>query len=1081
MTTMPPRPWDDPELLSWRRLPMHALPHRGDDPGVARVELDGVWAFELFPSPEQALASVEVPRSRLGVPGCWTVQEFEDLHGVADLPHYTNVRMPWPDLPPHPPAANPTGVYERQVDVPADWAGRRIVLHVGAAESVLLVQVDGIDAGMSKDSHLAAEFELTDLVRPGNPATVRLIVVKWSDASFIEDQDQWWHGGITRSVFLYRTPPVHLADVQVRAGLEPDGRTGSLSVAVEVAGSDARALAGPGLAPGWTVRAELDGVAMTLEPMRGQVPPPHQVDTGSAPDATDPIAGPLDPRHATEAQHRRAAGVGLDQAQTALADRIRQVRRPDGIGRVRMATAVPQVLAWSPERPALYRLTVTLHGPDGELVEGTRARVGFRSVRIVGNDLLVNGLRFYLRGVNRHDFDRFGGRAVPADAIREDLLAIKRFGFNALRTSHYPNDPLLLELADEFGLFVVAEADVECHAYAHQLADDPRYLPAFVDRVSRMVRRDAGHASVIVWSLGNESGYGANHDAAAGWLRRFDPTRPIQYEGAIMFDWSSAQTASDLVCPMYPPLDAIVGHARSGRQRHPLILCEYSHAMGNSNGTLADYWQAIESTPGLQGGFIWEFWDHGLLQQVADGRPAGPAGAGLTGRRPGLAPPGHRWAYGGDFGDRPNDGTFVADGLVLPDRTPKPAMWEHRQLAAPVRLHPGASWGEVVIENRQHVRDLSGLRGQWQVLADGAVRRPAIVRAAPAHLPAVPPGGRVPIRVPAELVADLAPGSVGSEAWLTLLLITAADEPWALAQSPVPAGQLLLRAERRSLADRAGAVPPSGPLPPVELDDDGLLVHPALAAAPRLSLWRAPTDNDRIGGMAARWAELGLDRLTRTLVGVDRDGWRTVVRSLYRTGSGVGVEHTQVLTPIAVDGGRTGLLVDESALIPPELADPPRVGTEFEVAAGLDWVDWYGAGPWETYPDRHAAGEIGGYGMDVDSWFTPYVRPQESGGRFGVRWFSLSDGGPDSVSGYGGTRSLDVHLDQPRQVSLTRYRAQDLDAAAHHDELVARPEVVVHLDAAHRGLGTASCGPDTLPVYLVPTGLHRWSWTLVPS
>src|SRR5205823_5254069 len=268
---------------------------------------------------------------------------------------------------------------------------------------------------------------------------------------------------------------------------------------------------------------------------------------------------------------------------------------------------------------------------------------------------LINGRAELLRGVNRHDFDQHTGRVIRADDMRQDLSLMKQFGFNALRTSHYPNDPRLLDLCDELGLYVIDEADIESHAFISSLCDDPRYLNAWVDRVSRMVRRDQNHASIIAWSLGNESGYGANHDAAAGWLRRYDPSRPLHYEGAIRWDWSSDQTVSDITCPMYPPISAIVGHAQSGQQRHPLIMCEYSHAMGNSNGCLAEYWDAIESTPGLQGGFIWEWWDHGLIQvqQLPDGRT--------------------RWAYGGDFGDEPNDGNFCLDGLVWPDRRPKPA------------------------------------------------------------------------------------------------------------------------------------------------------------------------------------------------------------------------------------------------------------------------------------------------------------------------------------------------------------------------------------------------------------------------
>ena len=287
-------------------------------------------------------------------------------------------------------------------------------------------------------------------------------------------------------------------------------------------------------------------------------------------------------------------------------------------------------------------------------------------MEIRGVDLLVNGRRVLLRGVNRHDFDQHTGRVISSESMRADLVQMKQFNFNAVRTSHYPNDPAFLDLADELGLYVIEEADIETHAFQSTLCDDSRYLAAWVSRVSRMVERDKNHPSVIAWSLGNESGYGSNHEAAAAWVRRYDPSRPLHYEGAIRFDWTSDQGVSDLTCPMYPQLASIVAHATSGRQRHPLIMCEYSHAMGNSNGTLAEHWDAIESTPGLQGGFIWEWWDHGLVQTLPDGS--------------------QRWAYGGDFGDEPNDGNFCCDGLVWPDRTPKPALFEHKQLGAPVRI-----------------------------------------------------------------------------------------------------------------------------------------------------------------------------------------------------------------------------------------------------------------------------------------------------------------------------------------------------------------------------------------------------------
>jgi len=1035
-------PWDAPEITGWGRVPMHAVPHC--DP-AKRLELDGVWRFQLLPTPQtppvENWAEIEVP-------GCWTVQDFDDLHGVRDRPQYTNVQMPWPDLPPHPPAANPTGVYEREVAVPGDWAGRRVVLHVGAAESVLIARVNGIDVGVGKDSHLASEFDVTDAIALGEPNTVRLRVVKWSDATFIEDQDQWWHGGITRSVFLYATDPLYLADVRITAGLaarsdsrldylaEDGTATGTLRVDVKVSTAN-----GNGVLPsGWSVSAYLDGV--------GEL-------------------GPDEEYAADAAAHDRVS---------------------DWLGLARISGTVPGVIPWSAETPDCRGLTVRLHRADGTVADEAGYRIGFRQVEIVGADLLVNGRRIYVRGVNRHDFHPLTGRVVSVAELREDLATMKRFGFNAVRTSHYPNDPALLDLADELGLYVIDEADIEAHDHAHELADDPRYLAAFVERVSRMALRDKNHPSIIAWSLGNESDYGANHDAAAGWLRRYDPTRPVHYEGAIKDDWYSAQTASDLICPMYPSIAQIVEHASSGRQTKPLIMCEYSHAMGNSNGTLAEYWAAIESTPGLQGGFIWEFWDHGILQHIDGGRPAGPSGVGNY--VDGVASPGYRWAYGGDFGDVPNDGNFCADGLVFPDRTPKPAMYEHRELAAPVGLElvdavkgDGTSSAQVRvrIKNRQHFRDLSWLAGEWRlVAADGESRSEPVVL--PAVLPVVSPGRTGVISVPDGLLADL---PAHGEVWLTLRLTTAGHENWALAGTEVCLPQVCLRAEDRDLLTRLDHAVPiletadvvtrvrfrrtTGTS--VSVNDDGLLVHPLLARPPLLSLWRAPTDNDRAGDTTERWRKWGLEAPTRTVTAIERDGERTVVRAEYALAVGA-VLHEQVLSSLIDADGRHAILIEECAVLPAELTDVPRVGTVFETAAWLEHAEWFGHGPWESYPDRQAAGSVGRHRARTDSLFTPYLRPQESGGRYGVRWFALSSSQQQGIA---------VHLDLPRQVSITRHRAADLAAAAHHDELVPLDRCVVHIDAAHRGLGTASCGPDTLPQYLIGPGTYRWSWVLAPG
>lgn len=1004
------RPWADPTLQAAGRLPMQSLAHPD------RLSLDGRWRFQLLRRPEAPLAE---RWDEAEVPGCWTMQ------GTWDRPIYTNVQMPFPGLPPEPPEENPTGVYEREFSIPAAWVGRRVVLSVGAAESLLVVALNGVDVGLSKDSHLAAEFDLTPHLLPGRN-TLRLTVVKWSDATFVEDQDQWWHGGITRSVTLYATGAIHLADVVARAGLAGDLGSGTLGLEVSVAWPGDRPQAG------WRIEARLSGPGLA-EPIRitREVP-------ATAPPARRSHAGwfPGPPRTGElEVVAGGAAGLALPAAaEQARAETIAASRVTSGV--VGLSIDIPGAVPWSAERPTLYELTVALVDPRGDVVESAVNPIGFRRVEVVDRDLLVNGRRVLVRGVNRHDFDPATGRVVSRDGMRADLVLMKRAGFNAVRTSHYPNDPAFLDMADELGLYVIDEADIESHAFWGSLCDDPRYLSAWVERVARMVLRDRNHPSVIAWSLGNESGHGANHEAAAAWVRHLDPSRPLHYEGAIRFDWTAGSAVTDIVCPMYPPIDALIAHARSGHQRAPLIMCEYSHAMGNSNGGLGDYWDAIESTPGLQGGFIWEWRDHGLEQRQQ---------AGST-----------RWAYGGDFGDTPNDGNFCLDGLTFPDRAPKPALWEHRALALPARvrsLPDGWAAGLVEIEDRSDFVGLERLAADWSLVDESGVTSTGLV-----ELPALRPGGTGVARLldwPGE------PPSDGHERFLTLAFRTAVAEAWAPAGTPL--GELQLTAP--------GAVPvrpPSGRRPDRSLlDSSGRIRLDGLAAGPDLALWRAPTDNDRISGLAEAWEAWGIDRLEPTLVAVADAADSLVARLRWRTAAGIEVEHERVVA--ALDGG--GILVHERVDIPEVLADLARIGTALELAPGHEAVTWFGRGPHETYPDRRRSGTIGRWKATVGELHTDYIRPQEHGGRADVRWLELRrvDGG-----------GLRIGLDRPRQVSVTHHRATDLAAATHRDEVRAAAETIVHLDAVHRGLGSASCGPDCLPDTLVQVGRHEWTWWIQP-
>ena len=471
-------------------------------------------------------------------------------------------------------------------------------------------------------------------------------------------------------------------------------------------------------------------------------------------------------------------------------------------------------------------------------------------------------------------------------------------------------------------------------------------------------------------------------------------------------------------------------------------MCEYSHAMGNSNGTLAEYWQAIEATPGLQGGFIWEWWDHGLVQELPDGT--------------------RRWAYGGDFGDVPNDGNFCLDGLVFPDRTPKPALFEHRQLAAPVRVTAEAAdlaAGRVRLANRRFFTGLGWLRGRWELSTDGLATASGELE--------VPEIG--PRESGTAVLADW-PGlpahpGAGGAAWLTIRFTTARESAWAPAGLEVCWAQLPLPEGDSAPSPFPGATPDANVR--LALDEEGLVRIPLMATPPRLSLWRAPTDNDRIGGVAARWEAWGVAALVRELESVERIGPATVVRSRWTTGSGIVVALEQVLTPLT--GG--GLRCDETAVIPGELVDLARIGTVFETVPGLEALEWFGGGPVETYPDRRAGELVGRWRSTVSGQTVPYIRPQENGGHASVRWLQLVD----DVG-----RGFRLELDRPRQVSVTHLRAVDLAGATHFGKLTPRAETVIHVDAAHRGLGTASCGPDTLPRYIVGPGTYRWSWVLRP-
>ena len=971
-----------------------------------QISLDGTWRFQLLHSPTENIGK---RWATIPVPGLWTMQEPSEV--FFDKPIYTNTQMPFEHQPPYVPVENPTGVYERDFYLPKSWSGKRIVLQVGGYESVALVYINGQEVGLTKDSRLAAEFDVTQFVGNGNNV-VRIDVTKWSDATFIEDQDQWWHGGITRSIKLYATNKVFIERFKSVAGLEKDGSTGTLSIEADLGSLDDLST------DGYTLRASISELPKVKSANLSKT-----VKNFTSPKWTERDAN-LKKRSDDYFHGKFWDGRLPADAKAAIME-----NEPWPHGKVLLETRIPKVNPWSAEIPNLYTLSIELIDPQGTVIEVSQQRIGFRSIVIKGQDFLVNGQPIIFYGINRHDFNRFTGRALTYDDMRQDLLELKRWNFNAVRTSHYPNDAAFLDLCDELGFYVIGEANIESHAFISSICNDTKYLSAFVDRVGRMVQRDIHHPSVVMWSLGNESGAGTNHEAAAAYARSFDSSRPLHYEGGIRGNWMGSHSLTDVIAPMYPTINAIKEYAKSPKADRPLIMCEYSHAMGNSNGTLAEYWEAIESTRGLQGGFIWEMWDHGPVQTMPDGSK--------------------RNAYGGDYGETKHDGNFCCDGMVFPDRTAKPAMHEFKAIAAPIVITAvNASTGQFKIFNKNFFADLSQYQLQWSITCDGVIQDGGVVK-----LPTVAPRKTVNFKLSS---AELAKGSSRGERFVTFTLVCLASTPWAFPMSEVAWSQIALPSTALASAQKANEI---GDV----VDDRGQIVMPYGIVAPSLSLWRAPTDNDRIGHIASKWEQYGVREISRTDCVVTQSSASIKIANTWQTSTGVSFKHTQLITPVV-----GGLTVKESVTIPKAFDDLARVGTLFELDGSLSDLVYFGTGSHESYPDRKI-GRIARYVSTVAAQYIPYVRPQENGGHAAVRWFEVTN-----AAGNG----LRFEMAKPAQVSVTPNRDAELADATHDVEVKACGNTVVHIDAAHRGVGTASCGPDTLDKYIIKTGVHTWEWTV---
>jgi beta-galactosidase len=1010
--------WEDPGIFARNKLPPHATftPFPNREAALAahgrspfHQLLNGHWKFHWVRKPAERPGDFyrtdfdDSAWDTIPVPSNWELQGY-------GVPIYLNIPYPFKKNPPRiPHEYNPVGSYRHRFEIPDTWDGRRIVLHLGAVKSAMYLWVNGEKVGYSQGSKTPAEFDLTSYVHTGSNL-LALEVYRWSDASYLEDQDFWRLSGIERDVYIHATAKVHLQDFFFHGGLDESYRDGRMKLEVDIANdSDAASR-----------------VSLHIELLD---------EDGSA------------------VYEQQGSGASIAAGSESQRSFSAELTRPR---------------LWTAETPNLYTLVITLKDAAGATLESTTRRVGFRTSEVKDGLFLVNGRPVLIRGVNRHEHDPTTGHAISRESMRRDIELMKRFNLNAVRTSHYPHDPYWYELTDQYGLYVVDEANIESHGMGYHLdttlGNNPAWKEAHLERTRRMLERDKNHASIVLWSLGNEGGNGVNFYATYKWIKERDPSRPVQYERALL-EWNT-----DIYVPMYPTLENLVRYAESGDER-PLIMCEYAHAMGNSVGNFKDYWELIERYDKLQGGFIWDWVDQGIHQTLADGR--------------------HIFAYGGDYGPpgTPSDGNFCINGIVMPDRRPNPSLWEVKKLYQEVAVTAqDVAAGRVEVRNKRVFTSLADLALDWTILADGVAlavgNGPALdvpageSRHVELALPtfAAEPGVEhfLNLSFRTRRATDLVPA--GHQAAFEQLPWPVAAEPAAVAQQSMAALAVL------EMAADASSITVSGNRFRIVFDRDAGTIaswvfhgKELILSGPRPNFWRAPTDNDFGGsfqkhfrvwkGAGETW-EVGEAKTRREASGAVRI-----------TFSGALIEDASYTASYLVAGD--GEVTVEARLEPgkKKLANLPRFGMRLTLPKAFSNLEWYGRGPHESYWDRKESAAVGLWQGTVREQLHPYVRPQESGNKTDVRWLALRD--------FEGTGLLVLGM-PTLSANALHFLQEDLDpgenkAQRHFGELTERDLVSLHIDNRQMGVGgTNSWGIAALAKYSIDYAPLSYSYRLLP-
>jgi len=1038
-------PWENPEVVSINRDRARASAYsyasveealRNNRESSGRfISLNGDWdfhfAFKPADAPSDFYKSEVSGWNKIEVPSNWEMKGY-------DVPIYKSSVYPFrPVNPPYVPRDyNAVGSFQRSFRVPAEWNDMNVTLHFGGVSSAFRVWLNGKFLGYGEDGCLPSEYNVTPYLTEGeNILSVQ--VIRWADAAYLEDQDHWHMSGIQREVFLMAEPKLRIADIHIQTTLDDHYESAVLSI-----------------------RPRLDNF------------------TG------DTITGFHLKARLYDNKMKPVLDSALEIPAASIIDEI--YPRLDNVKFGLLEATLPNPKKWSAEEPNLYTLVVSLEDRLGNVTEAKSVKVGFRKIEFRESDskLLINGHMTILNGVNRHDHHPVRGKALTRDDILNDLLLLKQNNINCIRTAHYPNDPYLYDLCDSLGIFVIDEANYETHGIGGLLSNDPQWLHAFMKRVVRMVERDKNHPSIIIWSLGNEAGRGPNNAAQAAWVSDFDITRPVHYEPAQGNhrakgyippghpDYPKVHSKRiqvptdapyvDIVSRMYPALftaDLLIDQKTDNR---PIFWCEYAHSMGNSTGNLEEFQEQFRTKPRLIGGCIWDFKDQGLLKTDSLGR--------------------EYFSYGGEFGERLNDGNFCINGIVASDGRPKPALAEVKHVFQPF----ACTWddslrGRVKIENRFSVKNASAFEITLELLRNGIAGTKKILPSL--NLPA---GESTVIDLSYYLPQEKEEGE-----WLVNLHFAPEDAPWWAPENwTIASDQLPLTQVRRGLTRETN--------------------HGKLSARENDSLLSVSGNgfllsfNRKNGALSSwRWKDKELifvpllPHFTRPLTDNDSRGWKPhkTLAVWYRAEPKKthfdwkmheeGILEINSHYDVVPDSARIELtyLIDPDGTIRVNyrlkvenpLPDLPKVGMQCGIANDFRDITWYGRGPMENYIDRCTGSLAGIYTLTLEDFLEPYVMPQENGSRTDVRWMFLSNKRNEGLL---------VVADSLLSMSVWPYTEEEMNRAKRTNELTEAGFVTVNIDLIQMGVRKhTSWSDEAAPIekYRIPAKNYSYSFLLMPA